>query len=842
MKSITYLWLPLVCLGIALGSPARTQAAPDPLARQARDILRKHCFDCHGKDLNKLRGDLNLFDRNHLLDKERKIVVPRAPDESALIEQVEKGLMPPGKRPAVGAEERKLLREWVAAGAAPFPDAGEKPIAAAPAREDTAALASQVKEIFRTRCQECHGDTNPSVGIKVLDRDLLVTRKKKVLPGKPDDSILYRVLIASDETVMPKGQPRLSTEEIDAVRRWISLGAVAFPPDAPVPAEPDRENAFKDVLGVDYVLKKVLAHVREAQPEDRRFLRYFSINHVLTAGATPAELQLQRDSLAKAINHLTWKSALVKLQPIDPPVNTVFAIDLRELGWQQQPFQRLQSSGKAASPVNLFDLVLLEYPYAIAYEDSPTFDRLAEEFLLPSGQVRPIPYVRADWFVSTATQSPLYEDLLQLPFDLKSLETQLGVSSEANLRDGLVRRAGMTVSGVSRNNRVVERQVMDRGVGAYWKSYDFRSSKGTDNMFKDPINLRPAGGEFIFNLPNGLQGYFIADARGNRIDFAPTEIVTDKFAEDRTVRNGLACMRCHDAGIKGFTDSVRPALLRLPGKPGFDKQAALALYPEDTVLEEQVAADSARFLKAMKEVLGKEQTREPLVPVSRRFLDEPLQLKTAAGELGLAHTSGLETVFRTPHFTGLGLIPLTAQGVVRCDAWEDYYDQVVASLGLGTPVTPLDGLNRRDFPAGPPPFEVELKTSKKTNVFEPGDEAFVLVHNKSAHPLFIELIGTSARGEKVLLAASSTVVKPGETFCFPGEGKRGLTVKGGLGKEQITLFASDAAFAGGELLRGQGVSDRVVHPFFRFERKDGRLKLVGGPARLLKKTIEIETR
>ena len=84
-------------------------------------------------------------------------------------------------------------------------------------------------------------------------------------------------------------------------------------------------------------------------------------------------------------------------------------------------------------------------------------------------------YVPADWFVSTATLPPLYEDFLQLPFDLKGLEERLGVDARADIDDGRAVRAGMTVSGVSRNNRVVERHPAK--FGAYWLSFDFRTSK-----------------------------------------------------------------------------------------------------------------------------------------------------------------------------------------------------------------------------------------------------------------------------------------------------------------------------------------------------------------------------
>ena len=50
----------------------------------------------------------------------------------------------------------------------------------------------------------------------------------------------------------------------------------------------------------------------------------------------------------------------------------------------------------------------------IAKEDG-VYAQLAREFIVPAGQVRPIPFLRGDWFASIATQPPLYNDFLQLP-------------------------------------------------------------------------------------------------------------------------------------------------------------------------------------------------------------------------------------------------------------------------------------------------------------------------------------------------------------------------------------------------------------------------------------------
>ena len=698
-------------------------------------------------------------------------------------------------------------------------------------------LAARAKEIFRAHCAECHSGAKARAGVVILDREVLI-KKEKVVPGKPDDSLLFQLISATDESAMPPtGRPRLTAEQIEVIRRWIAAGALAFPADAPTPPEPAKEKdpPLKDVAGVDYVLKKILAHVETVPTGDRPFLRFFSINHVLTAGSTVDRLADHRAALAKAINHLSREPKLVRPKSIDAPADTVFAVDIRELGWHRKPFRTQVSEKETTSDLTIFDLALLEYPYAITYENSETFERLVTAFLIPASQVRPIPYLRADWFASVVTLPPLYEDFLQLPFTLAELEKDLGVDSQADLADRTAARAGMTVSGVSRNNRVVERH--GGRTGMYWKSFDFRTSKGPENILKDPITFKPSGGEMIFRLPNGLQGYYVSDARGQRLDAAPTDIVVDKFAADKTVRNGLGCMRCHDQGIKEFVDTVRPAVEALPGSPGFDRRAVLDLYPPKERLDDRVKGDRATFQAAMTALLGQAPAREPLVPVTTGFLDDPLSTIAAAAELGLADGAKLSATFQTPQFAGLGLAPLAAGGVVRRDAWEDNYDQAVRSLGLGTPLVAIDGVLRRDHAVSTLATEIEFKTNKPNNLFEPGQKLIVTVTNKSAKPIHIELVGTSNRGQKVLLTPKAVVVRPGETFT---DGPH--TIKPGVGKEQITLLASFDPLPPAELLRGNGLTDRVVHRFYKLTAEAGRSRLIDDAAAVVKKTIDIETR
>jgi serine/threonine-protein kinase len=716
------------------------------------------------------------------------------------------------------------------------------------AQRPDADIAARVQEILQTRCLDCHGGVRPdgrvkvNGGIKVLDRELLI-KKKVVVPGKPEESLLFKRVSSKDEDVMPPAERRpLSDDDKDLIRRWIAAGAPPLSALLPLPPRSaEVPPPAKGQGGVEYVLGKILAHVRGLPEGQRPFVRFFSINHLLAGGVTRAELDLHRDALVKAINHLSREPDLVALEVIDPPSNSVFAVDIRGLGWNRRPFQRLRD-GKpvGASEINLFDLALLEYPYGALPDDSAIFADVEREFLALARQVRPIPYVRADWFVSVCTQPPIYEDFLRLPRDLTALERDvLHVDSRTNVHDAVARRGGVTVSGVSRNNRVMERHPTGTG-GYYWKSFDFRSSKLRENVLRDPIRLDPAGGEMIFSLPNGLQGYFIANGAGERLEFAPTDIVTDRFAADKTVRNGLACMRCHDRGMKEFSDTVRPALEHLRGDVGFDRDEALALYASHAELEEKLKQDSERFNAALSKLLGSAARREPLSPVSQRYLDAELSLRTAAGELGLEDIKELAETSRLPALVRLGLGALAADGALRRDQWDEAFAALVRQLGLGTPLEPLDGQTYREA-GGAIPIDVVVRTNRRGNVFTTGDRVVVFVENRSSSDLYIELIVTNTRGQIVQLVPASTVVPARSIYRFPATG-HSLAVREARGKEVLTLWARPHEFPGGEVLRGDGVADRFVHPFGDLRRAGKRVRLQFDPSTVLKRTVEIETR
>jgi len=510
---------------------------------------------------------------------------------------------------------------------------------------DVREVSALARDLLNRRCFSCHGANGVArKNIFVLDRQRLV-ESGTIIPGNTQ-SLLLRVV---DSGSMPMGGPELTENEKDVLRRWIEIGA----PDWDESGKSQRTFLTEPALLA--VIRDDLLRNRE---RSRPFLRYFSLAHLYNAGVSEEELEADRAGLSKLVNSLSWHREITPLVPINS-ARTVFRIDLRDYNWTAPTWNRL----------------LLTYPYGIRGADSRLIDQL-------SGS--PLPYVRADWFVANASIPPLYHDILGLPNTVRELEQMLGVETARDLAEEKnVARAGLRSSAVSQNNRVLERHVSPHG--AYWKSFDFRSNLDDENIFKDPLRLNPAGGEIIFNLPNGLQAYFLTNAFGRRIDEAPIAIVSDRNnPDDPVIRNGRSCMSCHYSGIQSFKDEIRPVVRGL-AFASFDREKVLAIYPPQEALDVTIERDRSRFEQAAK-TLGasaKSAQAEPINALSRRFSSE-LNVNLAAAEAGLELGEFQSRIARSPRLLELGygqlLVPA---GGIRRDAWDKNFGELVRELSLG---------------------------------------------------------------------------------------------------------------------------------------------------------------
>ena len=403
---------------------------------------------------------------------------------------------------------------------------------------------------------------------------------------------------------------------------------------------------------------------------DRAFARYFTMTHLYNAGESAGILQEYRKALYKLINSLSWGVEVINPEPIDPE-KTILYIDLRHYEWDvNDGWGQIEAA----------------YPYHISF-DAPEQTALRDQLSrLQTEMKSDIPSVHVDWFVAQASLPPLYHELLSLPLTDRELETRLEVDVLRNLLNApgvRVWRAGTNNSGVSNNNRVIERHTSR--YGAYWKSYDFAGSVGTQNIFTHPLSFTHDGGEVVFNLPNGLQGYYLANASGFRLDEAPINIVSNPAANDPTVRNGLSCMGCHTEGMKIFEDEVRP-VIESNTNPAYDKAQALRLYVEQSKMDTLLGEDMDRYRVALTKTGGAVDDIEPISRFHEVF-QGPVDVAYAAAVVGLETEVFLNKIKENVGLQNLGLLVLES-GNMKRDTWTSSFGDIVFALDFPEQFTP----------------------------------------------------------------------------------------------------------------------------------------------------------
>ncbi|MCA9440375.1 MAG: hypothetical protein KC964_06175, partial [Candidatus Omnitrophica bacterium] len=583
-----------------LGAASTVRAEGEPLAQKAYHILQTYCHGCHGVEFE-VKG-FDILDREILIDNSvlPAYIAPGNLQESYLWQMVSEGSMPPKKAKARPSEEEVgILKEWILQGA-PFPqavleseteDSAESPETV---EIDGRDLGERAYGVFEKYCYRCHGVEFKKQGLNILDHQVLLDTKAEtpyVVPENPDASLVWKQL--SEDAMPPKSsRTRPTDQEKQIVRDWILAGAPPFP---------ERERAERPFLSDKEILRSIQTDLQGRDENDRVFRRYFTLAQIHNnEHASEKDLRMARAAFSKLLNSLTWQSEIVVPEIIDEH-KAILAIDLRDLIWDREDH---------------WDRIMAEYPYGIVLETSPDPEirHLAEDvYRLTNCQ---LPYIRVDWFVANASRPPLYHDLLQLPDNSMALEEKLRVDPYKNFVEGSAIRAGFLQSGVSTQNRIVERH---RSLfGAYWLSYDFRDNTGTSNIFRcplgprtfrthegvfespfEPLAFEQAGGEIIFNLPNGLQGYFLVDGEHHRIDTGPIEVVSDskQIVGNPTIVNGLSCMGCHKNGMKSeFKDEIREGA----GAFGEALLKVQELYVPKEEMNNWLKRDEERFMLALR--------------------------------------------------------------------------------------------------------------------------------------------------------------------------------------------------------------------------------------------------
>ena len=534
-------------------------------------------------------------------------------------------------------------------------------------------VAQDAYAIFQQSCFNCHGPDGAYKETLLMEHNALTTENGPVVPGNPEASRLYNRLLGEGGQLMPLGGPPLPDPQIETVKNWILAGA----PDWATPPTTDV-----NFITPGDVLNTIETHLMSLPSFDRAYARYFTLTHLYNAGEPVRILQEYRKGLSKLINSLSWGATVINPQPIDAQ-KTILYIDLRHYEWDRN---------------DAWGQIEGAYPYHISFEP-PTQTALKQQLgRLQTETNSNIPSVHVDWFLAQGSLPPLYHDLLSLPLTDGELETRLGIDVDGNVRNApgvRVWRAGFNNSGVSDNNRMVERHASQHG--AYWKSYDFAGSVGTQNIFNHPLDFTHDGGEVIFNLPNGLQGYYITTAAGSRLDVAPINIVDNPAASDPRVRNGLSCFGCHTEGMKAVADQVR-SVIESNTNPTYDKAQALRLYVEKSEMDALIAKDMERYRGALEATGGAVDDIEPIARFHEAFQGE-VDAAYAAASVGLETEAFQEKIRENVGLQNAGLLVLNGpNGSMKRDAWTANFPAIIYALDF--PDEQVDSPSQPDQPPG----------------------------------------------------------------------------------------------------------------------------------------------
>ncbi|MCX6129434.1 MAG: hypothetical protein NTX25_10285, partial [Proteobacteria bacterium] len=468
----------------------------------------------------------------------------------------------------------------------------------------------------------------------------------------------------------------MKKEEVDILTAWVKeIKLVTVVP-------------LSESDAINLVRKDLETNVAAGQ---RSGVRYFSLHVPQNLGATAATLGLLSQAFSKVINSISRAPMIIEPKAIDKN-RLLYRIQLSDLAMNEAAFEKVITN---------------YYPFGkdfTAGKNNAGNRRTAEDHQYLKTELGTEKYLlRADWFVATATLPQLYSEFLQLGADQVALQTQLGVNQIQNILDNKVIRSGFKNSNVSSQNRVIERHLQTNGL-AYWLSYDFASNEGKANIFSSPLgpigsgndarSFAHDGGEMIFQLPNGMLAYYLANAAGVKIDKGPTSIVRQADAPvqfSTAILNGVSCMNCHGAGLLHKVDEVRNFSATLTDALTADEMTKVRnLFVEEKTFKGLLDKDNAIHFKALS-VIGINPALPDPVNQGYRYYNRSLSRADVREELGFSEAEFAKLMTAEPFRTQWSSLN-GSQGYIKRDELQGFLQQALElHTDLALPINPLIG-------------------------------------------------------------------------------------------------------------------------------------------------------
>jgi hypothetical protein len=564
------------------------------------------------------------------------------------------------------------------------PEDGGPPETTRPDAKAVSSLSMSAQRILEKRCASCHGHKLVVEGFSVLRHESLIhTGKQYVVPGNLEESSVWS-RVAVDGDMPPEDQDPLSEEEKRVLRQWIMAGAAGF-----------QHVTARHPVSIKSLWEAIDADLRTLAPGEALTTRYISLAELYNnsfatrvgrhgTNVRESDIAIAKAAVSKLINSLSWSPRLTVPAQLGPS-GTLLRIQLSDYSWVVQQH---------------WGLIRKSYPYGMDFQSHPDADMRRLYADVTRRTASRLPLIRGDWMVGTLPRSPLYDQLLGLPATVHELETRLQVDANANFLSDRVQRAGFSESGVSQHNRIVERHLARWG--SYWKSYDFGSSEARGNIFKFPLGpsfvgnsfrefaFSHDGGEMIFTLPNGLQGYYLTDAKGDRLSIGPITVVRDlkETSGSPEIVNALSCMACHRDGIIPFRDAVRDSKSVPFGKSRLKVET---VYAKREAMDASIAEDQMRFRTSVKAVMqpflssNAERSGSSVEPVffTVRAYHRDLELDDVAAELFIGDPLRLKTQIEASRaLREIGLGPLVQGAAIKRSTWASVQKSLFQTTAL----------------------------------------------------------------------------------------------------------------------------------------------------------------
>ena len=166
----------------------------------------------------------------------------------------------------------------------------------------------EVQPIFAKHCYECHGAKKQKNDYRLDIKATALTggedHAPNIVPGKSGESPLFRFVSGADEKIVMPPKSKLSSAEIDVIKRWIDEGAV-WPEGVDVAGVEDRLDwwSFKPLpktartlaSGVieDFILAKLREHGLKPAPQADSRTQIRRLYYDLT-GLPPSPADIER--------------------------------------------------------------------------------------------------------------------------------------------------------------------------------------------------------------------------------------------------------------------------------------------------------------------------------------------------------------------------------------------------------------------------------------------------------------------------------------------------------------------------------------------------------------------